>query len=182
MNIEEYYSKIYKLSFIQRYANIARIRNEDVAQHSFFVSAIILKLYDNYSFNLGIALQAAVCHDITEADLSDVTHQVKHDYPQLAAEIKKVEIQVVCNYPDAVIEGFKVFEDESSVEGLIANLADVMQVSQYIDNEISLGNKNVFDIRIEATKRIHTLRQRLSRYERCRKDGWLNPPDESRRS
>ena len=164
MNIEEYYSKIYRLSFIQRYANIARIRNEDVAQHSFFVSAIILNLHDVYVFDLGRALQAAVCHDITESDLSDVTHQVKHDYPQLAAEIKKVEMQVISKYPQAVIEGFKIFEDESSVEGLIANLADVIQVRQYIEYEISLGNKNVFGIKVEASKRINKLEERLQSY------------------
>jgi len=170
MEIDEYYNKIYRLSFINRYTNIIRVRNEDVAQHSFFVAAIVLKLHDKYEFNLGKALQAAVCHDITEADLSDVTHDVKQDNPGLAKEISIAEIKAIKNYPQAVQDGFSEFENPSSIHGKIANLADVIQVQQYINSEISLGNSNVENIRIESLHRKDQLEKELKYCERRTKN------------
>ncbi len=166
MNLKEYYNKIYTLSFIHRYTNIPRICNEDVAQHSFFVAAIILKLHEEYEFDLGKSLQAAISHDITEADLSDVTHEVKRRYPDLAKELKKAEHSAVLRYPPAVIEGYLDFDAEDSVESIIANYADVLQVQQYIDNEIALGNTEVDDIDISTRMRRWTLKKELMPYVR----------------
>lgn len=165
MCLSEYYTQIYKLSFINRYTNVIRVRNEDVAQHSFFVSAIVLKLYDKYVFDLGKALQAAISHDITEADLSDITHEVKFKHKNLANEIRLAEEKEIQKYPEAVIEGVQIF-NSISVEGLVVNYADVLQVNQYVLNEISLGNKNIFKIRIETERRINELKKELKQYER----------------
>lgn len=166
MNITDYINRIYRLRFINRYNNRIRVRDEDVAQHSFFVSSIILKLYDEYEFDLGIALQAAVSHDITEADLSDITHDVKENNPSLAAEVKKAEYREIEKYPKAVIDGFKIFDECDSVEGLIANLADIIQVQQYINSEIALGNSTVWDIDFDAQIRRSHLIEELKRYVR----------------
>ncbi len=163
--LDSYYKKIYRLSFINRYTNIVRIRNEDVAQHSFFVAAIILKLYDKYKFDLGLALQAAISHDVTEADLSDITHDVKRDNPDLAEQIRIAEVKAIKKYPVSVQKGVEIFES-SSVEGYIANLADVIQVQQYVHSEMSLGNSNMDIIRIESLHRRIDLETRLKDYER----------------
>jgi 5'-deoxynucleotidase YfbR-like HD superfamily hydrolase len=165
MCLSEYYTQIYKLSFINRYTNIIRVRNEDVAQHSFFVAAIVLKLYDKYIFDLGKALQAAISHDITEADLSDITHEVKFKHKNLAKEIQLAEEKEIQKYPKAVIEGVQIF-NSNLVEGLVVNYADVLQVNQYVLNEISLGNKNISKIRIETERRINELKKELKQYER----------------
>lgn len=166
MRIAGYYSKIYRLAFINRYTNVIRIRNEDVAQHSFFVAAIILKLHEEYDFNLGLALQAAISHDISEADLSDVTHDVKERFPQLAEEISIAEVSVLNEYPQAVRDGFATFEDPKSVEGMIANLADIMQVEQYVEAEISLGNRNMDEIQAGSRTRRYRLSRKLKKYVR----------------
>ncbi len=168
MDLKEYYQRVYRLAFINRYTNVIRIRNEDVAQHSFFVAAIVLKLHDKYDFDLGVALQAAISHDITEADLSDVTHDVKRDNPGLKVEISIAEAKVIGKYPEAVVKGFMDFENTSSLPGKVANLADVIQVQQYIDSEISLGNLNVDVIRVEAFHRREQLEKELSSYERSK--------------
>ncbi len=166
MRVANYYAKIYRLAFINRYTNVVRIRNEDVAQHSFFVAAIILKLHEEYDFDLGKALQAAISHDITEADLSDVTHDVKQRFPQLAEEISIAESSAIKEYPQAVQDGFSEFENPSSVAGMIANLADIMQVEQYIESEISLGNTNVGGIQDESRSRRYSLTRSLKSYVR----------------
>ena len=50
---DEYYNKIYRLEYIIRYSNVPRIHDESVASHSFFVAAILMKLNDDYDFDLG---------------------------------------------------------------------------------------------------------------------------------
>lgn len=167
MNIEEYYNKIYTLSFINRYTNVIRVKNEDVAQHSFFVAAIVMKLHEDYDFDLGRALQAAISHDISEADLSDITHAVKVKFPKLALEIGKAEHSVLKEYPPAVQAGFLIFI-ENSTEGLIANLADIIQVQQYLSNEISLGNKKMYQIETKTRERRADLEKELKKYERVK--------------
>ncbi len=166
MTLEEYLNRIYRLRFITRYTNRIRVRNEDVAQHSFFVSAIVLRLHDDYEFDLGLALQLTVSHDITEADLSDVTHDVKRNNPDLAKEIKKAEDRELLKYPEAVKVGATLFNGCSTVESLIANFADVLQVQQYVDSEISLGNSTLCDIECETRVRSASLREELKPYER----------------
>jgi len=160
MNLEEYYSHIHRLSFVTRYSNIPRIRNESVAEHSFFVAAIILKLKDDYKFNLGIALQLAISHDITEADLTDVTHRIKRNHPRLANEIASAERRELLKYPYAVQYGAKVFMGRS-IEALIVNLADVIQVEQYALAEVNLGNSHMDDILKESNMRIHQLQKEI---------------------
>ena len=167
MTLDEYYTKIYTLSFINRYTNVIRVKNEDVAQHSFFVSAIVLKLHEDYDFDLGKALQAAISHDISEADLSDVTHDVKVKFPNLANEISIAENTVLKKYPPAVRVGFLIFIGDS-VEGLVVNLADVIQVQQYLSNEISLGNAKLSSIENQTRVRRHALEQELKSYERAK--------------
>jgi len=165
MNLTEYYDKIYTLSFINRYTNVIRVKNEDVAQHSFFVAALVLKLHEKYDFDLGKALQAAISHDMSEADLSDVTHDVKVKFPDLAHEISIAELEVLKKYPKSVLDGVEIFLSNST-EGLIANLADVVQVQQYLSNEISLGNKKMFQIEAKTRERRNALEQELKQYER----------------
>lgn len=166
MNLPEYYSHIYKLAFIVRYSNVVRIRNEDVAQHSFFVAAIVLKLHEKYDFDLGKAVIAAVSHDIAEADISDVTHAIKRDNKELATELNRIERKVIRKYPAAVSEGFSIFDECTTPEGLVVNLADVLQVQQYVEAELQLGNSSMKKIHDETFERIYTLQEALKDYER----------------
>lgn len=166
MKLQKFMSQIYKLRFINRYTNRVRVRDEDVAQHCFFVSAIVLKLHEIYDFDLKGALVAALSHDITEADLSDVTHDVKMKNPDLANEISKAEKREIGKYPIQVHVGFRIFDQSETVEGKVANLADVLQVQQYVLMEISLGNTTMNDIDNEARQRLSKLRRELKDYER----------------
>jgi 5'-deoxynucleotidase YfbR-like HD superfamily hydrolase len=168
VNIAKYYQHIYRLSFITRYSNLIRIRDEDVAQHSFFVAAIVLKLHEKYDFDLGLALQAAISHDITEGDITDVTHGIKRRHPDVAKSIRNAEDIEIRKYPQAVRTGVNVFESKC-VEGLIANLADVLQVRQYVNTEVALGNTSMSYILTETARRINKLEEELYYYERSYK-------------
>ena len=166
MKPDEYYRQLYKLAFIDRYSNRYRVTNENVAMHSFFVAAIVLQLYEEYDFNLRVALVAAISHDIMEADISDVTHDIKQRHKALSKELNKAEFIEVKKYPQLVQDGFEIFENNVTVESLVANLADVIQVYQYYTMEVSLGNLTVSDIGKESQERIRQYRKRLKPYER----------------
>jgi len=165
MTLEEYYKKLYKLSFINRYSSIFRINNENVAQHSFFVAAIVLKLYEEYVFELNEALLAAICHDIPEVDIGDIIHSVKKDNPELDLALKSVEKKAISKYPYIIQYGHSIYNG-NTVEGKVAQLADVFQVHQYVNNEISLGNTNMERIHRETKQRIEVLRKELKPHER----------------
>lgn len=57
---------LYALKNITRFNNLSRINDESVAEHGFFVSLIVARLYRKYNFNLGKALLMATIHDIFE--------------------------------------------------------------------------------------------------------------------
>ncbi len=165
MILDEYYSRIYRLAFITRYSNQFRVTNEDVAQHSFFVAAIVLQLHDEYTFDLGKALLAAICHDIPEADLGDVSYALRRNNKVLANEINKVEQEVIKKYPQVVGEGLDIFNSDSS-EGHVVQLADAIQVFQYAIIEVSLGNVNMTKIATSTARRVEKLKDKLSPWKK----------------
>lgn len=133
-------SKIYNLRHITRYSNVERVRDESVAEHSFFVAAIVLELYKEYDFNLGYALRMAICHDYPEVYVDDVSHKVKADYPEVAKSLKRAEKEAIKSFSPIVIESYLSFEEGDSIESKIVKLADIIQVKQYCESEIRLGN------------------------------------------
>ncbi len=133
---------LYKLSYINRYSNVERIKDENVAEHSFFVAAEVLELYQTYDFDLGTALSLAITHDWIEVDTDDVNHLIKKKYPQLAAELKKAENAELEKYPDYIIAMVREYDCKLTFESLIVHIADARQCSRYAQNEINRGNKD----------------------------------------
>jgi 5'-deoxynucleotidase YfbR-like HD superfamily hydrolase len=167
-DVETFYDKIMPLNYIIRYSNIPRIKNETVAEHSFLVAAIVIKLYDFYDFDLGYALQMAICHDMPEYDVNDVTHGTKKKYPELAKEVERVQYKALEEMPEAAQEAFWAFEQDASVEAWVVKLADILQCSQYAENEVRMGNSGYMaEIVTESRSRSAVLREKLKEFERC---------------
>ena len=166
MTAEEYYKHIYRLAFIVRFQNRIRVHNENVAEHSFFVAAIILQLYDDYEFDLGKALELAVSHDIVEIDVNDITNDVTSKYPNLEAELHLAAREEICKYPHSVYYGFLEYEEQKTIEARIAKLADIIQVRQYVMLEQSLGNSTFPDILAAIRRREWASKQELRKHER----------------
>ena len=87
------------------------------------------------------ALKMALVHDIPELHLSDVTHDVKRNFPKLAEEVMKAEYVVMKEKYPNWYDDFSTFEDQNSVEALIVKYADNLSCVQYANAEINLGNK-----------------------------------------
>lgn len=165
MDLTEYFSEIYKLSFVTRYSTRPRIHSETVDQHSFFVAALLFKLHEKYQFNLGDAMIAAVSHDIAESQLGDILHPIRNYSSVLNEEIEKAEEEALRKFPAIISHGFMIFNSDTA-EGLVTRLADAIQVQQYCATEYKLGNTDMQDIEQSSTERVLQLRKRMKDYER----------------
>ena len=162
MTDEEYYEKLYRLTYIVRYSNVPRVKNEDVAQHSFLVSAMLFKLWEEYRFDLGLALRIAVAHDILESETSDVCHIMKKEHPDLYDALKKAEKTAAKKFPHSVKNAIDLYDRNKCVESKIVHLADAMQCKQYAENEIKLGSSHYFnEVKTNSIKRINFLKCEL---------------------
>ena len=164
---KEFTDKIYILKALTRYNNKFKIISESVAEHSFFVAILVLKMHDDYKFNLEKALKMGLIHDIPELHLSDVTHDVKRNFPQLAKEVTKAEFVIMRNKYPNWYSTFKSFEDQDSVEALVVKMADNLSCVQYASAEMDLGNKGYMkDVAQSAGKRVMECERKLKKYRR----------------
>lgn len=164
----EFYNQIYNLCFIKRYSVIPRLHEESIAEHSFFVSSIVIKLYDDYEFNLGEALIMAVTHDWTESYTDDITVATKRVYPGIAKAVEKAEsIIAKKEFSSYVHIAWKAYKDGATVEAKIVKYADTLQVIQYAQNEIKLGNNGYMQsVLSDANNRCYKLEGELYEHKR----------------
>mgnify|MGYP003333497098 FL=1 len=112
VSLSDFVNDVYTLKALTRYNNKFKIISESVAEHSYFVSVLTLKLHDDYEFNLEKALKMSLIHDIPELHLSDVTHDVKRNFPKLADEVVKAEYVIMKERYPQWYDTFKHFEDQ----------------------------------------------------------------------
>lgn len=149
--------KIYNLSSLIRYNNKIHIRNENVAEHSFYVAlytmelAKICELSDKETIQ---ALSEALTHDVHEIEVSDIPHNVKQAYPRLDFDLKVAEEEFNYEYfPDIYNEDTETYKKRELIENIVL-LADILSVLQYADTEISLGNRAFEAVKRSAKDRI----------------------------
>lgn len=151
-------SEMYKLKNIVRYNHRARLKNENVAEHSFFTSLITLELCKRLNLSNDITSSCiikALLHDMPESELNDITYDVKLKL-NLRPLLKKFEDKYFednyAKYANIMIN------DDSNIVNTIVNYADAMSVLQYTYNEIELGNMTFVPIVTETLERLDKLR------------------------
>lgn len=158
---------IYILSNIKRYSTIHTIRQESVAEHSFFVAAILFELHGRYGFDLGRAISMAIAHDMPELELNDVPRSIKQKYPKIAEAFKECEKDVINTLPSPIKICLREYEMRATIESKMVKLADTMQCRQYAQSEMKLGNGGYLEGVYHASlKRIDKLERELERYKR----------------
>lgn len=137
-----------------RYQNCNRLVNESVAEHSFYVAIFVLKLREYYEFDLEKALKTALIHDFAESSISDVPHNIKAANPELSQALENAEFKVnvdkLSNEAACLVSEFNA---GATPEGKICQLADVLSVVLYANDEIKCGNKVFNYIAIKAIAR-----------------------------
>lgn len=157
------------LGEIIRYNNRPKIKNENVAEHTFYVTSTVLKICQMFNLSDKVkhkALEFAVVHDIPELLIGDVPYDTKVNNPLLREAVEKAEVEALKNNLPEYYESYCAFlkeEKEETVEYLVTKLADTVSVLQYSNRELDLGNKttHMIDINEESEKRVHDLIEKL---------------------
>lgn len=150
-------TNILKMSDLMRYNGRYKIKNENIAEHSFYVGYNVLNICHKYNIPDEIKLKAlefAVIHDIPELYTNDICYITKRDNPKLAAILDEVERDFVENEMPEIKDAFiKLQESKCSIEHLILKLADSLSVQQFANRELALGNKSDDMLEIERESR-----------------------------
>ena len=134
------FSETYSLEYTKRYSMKPVVSPESVAAHSYFVCLGLMLLSSEYGFDLGIALEMAVVHDLPEMAVSDVNYIVKQRFPEIAREIKFAEREFASTLPEVLRQPYFA-QCEDSLEANFVHYADTLQVLQYARIEVKMGNK-----------------------------------------
>lgn len=160
--LEKYLEETYKLKNVIRYNTRNKLKDESVAEHSFYVALFTLKLCDDYNVDEKTKCQAlikALLHDMPEIELNDITHNVKERL-NLRPFLKQYEDKY---FEDNYRQYCELMNKGNDLVNAIVVLADAMSVYQYTLNEISLGNstEDMKSILEESKNRINMLSSTL---------------------
>lgn len=156
-------TNILKMSDLLRYNGRYKIKNESIAEHSFYVAYNVLSICHKYNIPDEIKLKAlefAVIHDIPELYTNDICYITKRDNPKLAAILDEVERDFVENeMPEIRDAFFELQNSKNSIEHTILKLADGLSVLQFASREIALGNQSeeMLEIHNESKRRVEQL-------------------------
>lgn len=137
------------LSDMKRYNNRIKIKDENIAEHSFFVAYNILKIGYDYELSNEIineAVTMAIVHDYPEVFTSDIPHDCKEAHPPLRVMLSGIEHKFLEEQMPELLSRYEKL-NEHSFTTLLVELGDAISVLQYSNREISLGN-NTEDMRI----------------------------------
>ena len=146
---------------IIRYANRNRIKDEDLAQHSYSVAYYCFQIADRYHISDRIrneAIAMAIIHDIGEVFTSDLPHDIKYENPELKELCDVLERRYVNTELPEVKDLWNKLEDKQhpTLAGAMVKLGDTLSVNAYVDREIELGNTSpiMCEIKADVQKRI----------------------------
>ena len=107
-------------------------------------------------------------HDIPELHLSDITHDVKRNFPQIESAVLDAEHVVMDTiYPKWAALFYQLEDDQDSVESLIVKLADNLSCVQYANAELGLGNSGYMkDVYNDSSERVKKIEKKLEKYRR----------------
>ncbi len=160
----EHLRELYKLKCIIRYNNRRHIKNENVAEHSFYVAIISLELAREYGLDEHTSMCCvikALLHDTPEMEINDITHDTKTKLG-LIEFLQKYEFDY---YDRKFPEYAELMKTTDDITQAIVDLADTMSVVQFADNELLLGNvdEDMKEIARDASHRVDVCRERVEK-------------------
>ena len=148
-------TSIYRLKSLIRFNTSSRLKDESVAEHSFFVAIYSLLIATEVSkfstISIEKVLTMALIHDVPEINLSDIPHDVKKRL-NVYDILERLELESFSSTKFRDI--FKELSEKKSLESQIVHYADILSVKVYTLSEISLGNTTLKKIDLETDARL----------------------------
>lgn len=161
---------ILQLGEIIRYSNKTKIKDENVAEHSFYVAQTALEICEKYNIqghDRLKALEFCIVHDIPEgAGTGDVGYDVKQSLPELVAILTEAEKEAMRTVHPILADLYEEYlenEKNDTIPGLVTKLADAVSVLKYSERELQLGNqfKQMKEINESSYLRVKNLVNKL---------------------
>ncbi len=150
-----------RVSHVDRYAGMPRIRKENVAEHMYYTTQYCYFIARHLEFdhqvevNYGKLLSRAVVHDLDESVTGDITRAVKYRDPIMKKQWDSMSKEVITDLQSSIgvpfIHEWANAKDES-IEGQILKVADLISVTAYAVEELRTGNTYFIDILNENTR------------------------------
>lgn len=159
---------------VTRYNSAAIHRTENVAEHSWYISWICLRLFhlikdvhhDKYKIDLGTLLSKSLLHDLPEMLTGDIPRPFKHFNSDIRNAIDRAETEIFtkyCNDNDIPKEvHHSTLSAKEGLDGEVVKLADVLCVIGYVAEEIQMGNRLIFSTCVELKTLLPKLEQELT--------------------
>lgn len=148
---------LYELKFVIRYNCRRHIKDESVAEHSYYVALLSMMICDEKKIDdTKIRLDCLVkslLHDMPEIETNDITHNAKEKM-NLRKLLKQYEDDFF-NRKFPLQSKLMIDDDYNNIVNAIVLLADALSVKQFTENEILIGNvdDDMKEIYIDACKR-----------------------------
>lgn len=154
-----------RMSNMIRYNNAVHIHNENVAEHSFYVAMYAMCICDFLHTGdkfRSVSIEKALIHDVHEIEISDIPHNVKHSMEGLSEQCIKFEEWYNATHFTTLQRDLNEFSNtQQAVINIVVELADILSVRQYSQQEVEFGNVKRFGEIVESTN---------NRIDRCLED------------
>ena len=144
--------KVYpNISSVTRFSTRPRIRNENLAEHSFHVTYISMILYNKYKgifkINFEKLMTIALIHDFDECKTGDMVYDMKY-MKKHDIKFDKIKIirEIFNDCDNKFTEWYDDYLERKSVESILVKIADWVSMLLYVENEVKMGNKHMEDV------------------------------------
>jgi 5'-deoxynucleotidase YfbR-like HD superfamily hydrolase len=148
-----------QLANIQRCSTTRRIKQQSVAEHSYYVAVISLLLAQELKgdVDLGLLLQKALFHDLEEAMTGDIIYPLKHSSPEVNATLEEITVEYCRKIFEKKFPKYEHFRgiqrfSKDGYEGEIVRLADAIELMVYCYEEFVNGNGHMQELLLRAIK------------------------------
>jgi 5'-deoxynucleotidase YfbR-like HD superfamily hydrolase len=139
------------LSNIVRYSMHEKLREQNVAEHSFRVALLAMAIADAYcdngaQVNYEVLLKRALMHDMEEAINGDISYVVKNRNSSTKDFFNKLESETIENSMFQKNNIYKCIIQNArtnDLEGRIVSIADMLEILFYAMREMRMGNKQM---------------------------------------
>ncbi|CAM3450710.1 5'-deoxynucleotidase [Marinicrinis lubricantis] len=165
-----YLAYMYRLRHIKRWSLMRNVTDENVAEHSYYVSLLTHTLCTiaNEVFHKSVATEKAVClalfHDATEMITGDIPTPVKHHNPKLLSNFREIEamaaerlISMVPGDMRSIFSSHILGHQEAPELYAYVKAADLLDAYIKCTSEISAGNREFTVAKVETEQQLKAL-------------------------
>lgn len=146
-----------ELSWVPRWTIIRRIREQSVAEHSYYVALYAGQVADlvKWKGDRGTLLKWALLHDLAEVFTSDIPGPTKRAMIDKGKGAAFVANELNRRFPDLAVPDGVTHGAFAEIEAIV-KVADLIDENCYLASERQLGNGTLDVVRANSLIRLHT--------------------------